>query len=113
IVSQVLFGRSLPVIQCTGASKCVPVCSPRCSTFQYHAGPFESKQEITSIVRPGELPNCGGRPMTGVSGPSGDVRSTTLSEPALSASTSCVRSVMGASGLALLLEIARELVAVL
>ena len=40
IVSQALSGRSLPVIQWTGASKCVPVCSPNRSVFQYHAGPF-------------------------------------------------------------------------
>ena len=50
IVSHVLSGRSLPVIQCTGASKCVPVCSPRCSTFQYQPGPLSSKCEITSMV---------------------------------------------------------------
>ena len=30
---------SLPVIQCAGASKCVPVCSPQLMLFQYQAGP--------------------------------------------------------------------------
>src|SRR5688572_10349243 len=81
IVSHALSGRSLPVIQSTGASKCVPVCSPIRIVFQYHAGPFSSKREIVSIVTPGDDPNIGGRPMTGVSGPSGDVRSTTLIAP--------------------------------
>ena len=42
IVSQALSGRSLPVTQCTGASKCVPVCSPNDSRFQYQAGPLSS-----------------------------------------------------------------------
>ena len=42
IVSVALSGRSLPVIQWIGASKCVPVCSPRFRTFQYHAGPRSS-----------------------------------------------------------------------
>jgi hypothetical protein len=42
IVSQALSGRSLPVIQWIGASKCVPVCSPKRSVFQYHAGPLSS-----------------------------------------------------------------------
>ena len=42
IVSVALSGRSLPVIQWIGASKCVPVCSPNRSVFQYHAGPFAS-----------------------------------------------------------------------
>jgi len=44
----------LPVIQWTGASKCVPVCSPRWRTFQYQAGPLSSKHEMTSIVTPGD-----------------------------------------------------------
>ena len=33
---------SRPVIQCTGASKCVPVCSPVLMSFQYQAGPRSS-----------------------------------------------------------------------
>src|SRR5205807_5486129 len=69
IVSQALSGRSLPVIQWIGASKCVPVCSPRRMVFQYHAGPFASYREITSIVSPGDGANIGGNPMTGVAGP--------------------------------------------
>ena len=77
IVSHALSGRSLPVIQCTGASKCVPVCSPKRSVFQYHAGPLSSYFEMTSMVTPGDAANIGGRPITGVVGPSGCVRSTT------------------------------------
>jgi hypothetical protein len=39
IVSVVLFGWSLPLIQCTGASKCVPECSPSFSQFHAQNGP--------------------------------------------------------------------------
>ena len=42
MLSVALFGRSLPEIQCTGASKCVPVCSPQEKLFQYQAGPRSS-----------------------------------------------------------------------
>ena len=42
IVSVALFGRSRPVIQWTGASKCVPVCSPNEMLFQYQPGPRSS-----------------------------------------------------------------------
>ena len=42
MVSTALFGRSLPEIQWIGASKCVPVCSPRLMLFQYQAGPRSS-----------------------------------------------------------------------
>ena len=42
IVSHAFSGRCLPVIQCIGASKCVPVCSPIRMAFQYHAGPLSS-----------------------------------------------------------------------
>src|SRR5580765_3563589 len=45
---------------------------------------------MTSIVTPGDAPNAGGKPMTGVSGPSGCVRSTTFNRPEASSSTSCV-----------------------
>src|SRR5436309_8231037 len=88
IVSQAFAGRSLPVIQWIGASKCVPVCSPNRSVFQYHAGPLSSYFEMTSIVTPGDGANTGGRPMTGVDGPSGCVRSTTTSRPDCRSSTS-------------------------
>ena len=84
IVSVVLFGRSRPLIQCTGASKCVPVCSPMRMVFQYHAGPWSSYFESTSIDTPGDAANIGGRPITGVSGPSGCDRSTTVMRPAAS-----------------------------
>src|SRR5688572_11861396 len=94
IVSHVLAGRSFPVIQCTGASKCVPVCSPMRMVFQYHAGPRLSKFEITSIETPGDAPNCDGNSMTGVSGPSGAVRSTIFRRPAARSLTTDVRRVM-------------------
>ncbi len=42
IESTVLSGRSLPLTQCTGASKWVPVCSDIEKLFQYHAGPRSS-----------------------------------------------------------------------
>ena len=41
-VSVALFGRSRPVIQWIGASKCVPVCSPKEKLFQYQPGPRSS-----------------------------------------------------------------------
>src|SRR6476661_2101698 len=94
IVSHVLLGRSLPVIQCTGASKCVPVCSPMWSVFQYQAGPLSSYFEITSIVTPGDGANIGGRPMTGVAGPRGCVRSTTTTRPDCRSSTSCASDIL-------------------
>ena len=94
IVSQALSGRSLPVIQWMGASKCVPVCSPIRIVFQYHAGPLSSYFEMTSIVTPGDGANIGGRPITGVEGPSGCVRSTTFSVPRFSSSTSWVNTLL-------------------
>jgi hypothetical protein len=42
IVSTELLARSLPEIQWTGASKCVPVCSPIEMLFQYQADPRSS-----------------------------------------------------------------------
>ena len=42
IVSVWASGRSRPVIQCAGASKWVPVCSPQEKLFQYQAGPRAS-----------------------------------------------------------------------
>ena len=89
IVSHELFGRSFPVIQWTGASKWVPVCSPIVIVFQYQAGPLSSYFEMTSIDTPGDAAKMGGRPMTGVSGPSGCVRSTMRRRPASSSATSC------------------------
>jgi hypothetical protein len=88
IVSHELPLRSLPVTQCTGASKWVPVCSPKFSVFQYHAGPLSSYFEITEMVTPGDAAKIGGRPITGVSGPSGCVRSTTRRRPAFKSSRS-------------------------
>jgi len=88
IVSQALSGRSLPETQWIGASKWVPVCSPMRIVFQYHAGPLSSYFEIRSIVTPGEAAKIGGRPITGVDGPSGCVRSTTFNVPRSSSSTS-------------------------
>lgn len=42
MVSTVLLAWSLPVIQCAGASKWVPVCSPQEKLFQYQPGPRSS-----------------------------------------------------------------------
>src|SRR5688572_22054192 len=88
MVSVVLFERSRPVIQCTGASKCVPVCSPIEMVFQYQAGPLSSYFEMTSIVTPGDGANIGGKPMTGVSCPSGCDKSITSTRPAARSATS-------------------------
>jgi hypothetical protein len=52
-----------------------------CKRIPVHAGPRSSKREIVSIRNGGVLPNCGGRLITGVSGPSGAVKSTTLIVP--------------------------------
>src|SRR5919108_502481 len=57
MLSVALFGRSLPDTQCTGASKCVPVCSPQEKLFQYQAGPLSSYFEMTSMVTPGDAAN--------------------------------------------------------
>src|SRR5580704_10611108 len=91
MVSQLLSGRSFPVIQWTGASKWVPVCSPKRRVFQYQAGPRSSYREIVSIETPGEAANIGGRSITGVVGPSGCDRSITRSRPAARSVTSAVR----------------------
>src|SRR5205085_8715271 len=71
-----------------------PVCSPMLMVFQYHAGPLSSNFEMTLIVTPGDDAKIGGSPITGVSGPSGCVRSTTLMEPLARASASCVSRVI-------------------
>jgi hypothetical protein len=42
IVSVELLGRSRPETQWIGASKCVPVCSPKDRLFQYQAPPRSS-----------------------------------------------------------------------
>src|SRR6476659_9123763 len=94
IVSHDPSGTSLPVIQCTGASKCVPVCSPKRRVFQYHAGPFSSYFEIVSIVTPGDGAKISGRPITGVSGPGGRDRTTTRTAPEASASINWARTLM-------------------
>jgi hypothetical protein len=44
------------------------------------------------MLKPGDEAKIGGRPITGVSVPNGWVRSTTLSLPAFSSSTSWVRT---------------------
>src|SRR5437870_3287026 len=58
--------------------------------FQYQAGPCASNREITSIDTPGDAANIGGKPITGVSGPSVCDRSTIRRRPAASCSTSCI-----------------------
>src|SRR5690349_20756508 len=59
--------------------------------FQYQPGPFSSYREMTSIETPGEDAKIGGRPITGVFGPSGWVKSTTLRAPESSAAMRSVR----------------------
>src|SRR4051812_23855618 len=81
MVSTALFGRSLPVNQWIGASKWVPVCSPNVTLFQYQAGPRPSYREISWIRTGAAWPNSGGSTMTGKSGLSVKVRSTTRTAP--------------------------------
>src|SRR4051812_24167702 len=91
IVSTALFGRFLPVNQWIGASKCVPVCSPNVTLFQYQAGPRPSYREISWIRTGAAWPNSGGSTMTGKSGLSVNVRSTTRTAPAETAPASSRR----------------------
>ena len=53
-------------------------------------GPLSSYREITSIVTPGVGAKIGGKPITGVAGPSDCVRSTTFNAPRFSSSINCV-----------------------
>jgi hypothetical protein len=79
MLSVAFCGRSLPEIQWTGASKCVPVCSPQEKLFQYQAGPaLVVARHLLDPERP-RLPISGGRLMCGNSGESVCVRSTTRS----------------------------------
>ena len=66
----------------------VTLCSPNVSVFQYHAGPASSYLEICCTVSPGDWLNISGSWITGVSGPSDWVRSTTLMRPLRISSTS-------------------------
>src|SRR5690606_15660634 len=81
MVSTELLGTSLPEIQCTGASKWVPVCSPQVKLFQYQAGPASLYCEMVSILKAETCPNCGGSCRGGKSGESVWVRSMTLKSP--------------------------------
>src|SRR5579872_1867847 len=74
IESVAFCGKSLPVTQWMGASKCVPVCSPQEKLFQYQAGPRLSYFEISSISNGHDFPNSGGNWIVGVEGSSGCVR---------------------------------------
>src|SRR3984957_18215043 len=56
---------SRPVIQCTGASKCVPVCSPVLMSFQSHAGPRSSYRLTSRSAKGRELAKGGGSWITG------------------------------------------------
>src|SRR5690606_28865055 len=76
IVSTVLSGWSLPEIQCAGASKWVPVCSPQVKLFQYQPGPFSSYWLMRSIEKPAVWPNWGGSCKAGKLGDRVWVRST-------------------------------------
>src|ERR1035438_5102740 len=66
---------SRPVTQCTGASKCVPVCSPVLMSFQYQAGPRSSYRLISVSEKGTVLPNGSGSLSTGVDSDNGAVRS--------------------------------------
>ncbi len=68
---------SRPVAQCTGASKCVPVCSPVLMSFQYHAGPRSSYRLISCRANDRVFPNGSGSLITGVAESSREVRSIT------------------------------------
>ena len=71
--------------QWTGASKCVPVCSPQEKLFQYQAGPRLSYLEISSRWNGQVLPNSGGSWMVAVAASRGWLRSTTRIAPEASA----------------------------
>src|SRR5271167_1076960 len=88
MLSTVLSGRSFPLIQWTGASKWVPVCSPVSNAFQYQAGPRSSYLDSSQILNVGVLFHWVGRGNKGVCGLKGWVRSTTRSRPAVSSSSS-------------------------
>src|SRR5579862_2969876 len=90
--STVLSARSFPEIQCTGASKCVPVCSPVSKAFQYHDGPRSSYRESSRIVKAGVLFHGLGSGSKGVCELKGCVRSTTRSRLARSSSSSCLKT---------------------
>src|SRR5262249_49051937 len=64
-----------------GASKCVPVCSPKVTLFQYQAGPRPSYREISWMRTAAAWPNSGGSTITGKSGLSVKVKSTTRTVP--------------------------------
>jgi hypothetical protein len=54
------------VIQCTGASKWVPECSPVVKSFQYQAGPRSSYLLISCRANGAVLPNGSGSLISGV-----------------------------------------------
>src|SRR6185437_5155279 len=74
IRSTLFSGKSLPLTQWMGASKCVPVCSPVSKPFQYHAGPRSSYREIYHMRNAGVFGHCGGRGSRGVSELKGRVK---------------------------------------
>src|SRR5262245_6716098 len=80
---------SRPVIQWIGASKWVPTCSPTVRVAQAQAGPRSSNSLIISRESPGVFAKGGGSWSTGVVSLSGCVRSTTRTEPSVSAAASC------------------------
>src|SRR5271169_5013566 len=90
--STVLFGRSFPETQWTGASKWVPVCSPVSNPFQYQAGPRSSYRDSSQILNAGVLFHCDVSGSKGVCGVNGCVRSTTRSRPAVSSSSRFART---------------------
>ena len=87
---------SRPVIQCTGASKWVPVCSLVEMSFQYQAGPRSSNRLRSVSAKGAAFANGGGSWMIGVPLCRGAVRSTTSTRPVRSASSRSASTGMGA-----------------
>src|SRR6218665_330227 len=81
MVSTVLSGWSLPVIQWAGGAKCVPVWSPEEKLFQYQPGPASSECEMRSDLKAQTWPNCGGSCRAGKSLERVWVRSMTRRAP--------------------------------
>src|SRR5215468_6228782 len=88
---------SRPVTQCTGASKCVPVCSPVEMSFQYQAGPRSSYRLISCRLNETVLLNGGGSLSIGVDDDSGAVRATISTVALASASVRALSTDMGGS----------------
>ncbi|MNI87699.1 hypothetical protein D3C73_1449190 [compost metagenome] len=82
----------MPVIQWTGASRCVPACSPTVTSFHAQAGPASSKLLTGETDKPTVFANGCGRFRMGVSELSGVVRSMISTEPLERAAVSPART---------------------